>query len=240
MQAKYRIFQRGQVYYSEDRVTGHQASLHTRSRAEADQIISAKNQAAAQPVLNVTMARAYLSASSPEMLTRTWSDVLREIEAGYLNSTPTLKRWRSFMRSEPVESLLEMALLESEGCHLLAAMRHSAAGVSTNVLLRIAHNRAMDLGWLLAPVLPRKLWPKIVYGNKRATTAKEHERILAAESLDDYRLYYELLWVTGGSQTDIADLHRDDIDHEATADKKAATAYQIADAMLKRRKFVEV
>ena len=148
------------------------------------------------------------------MLTRTWFDVMREIEAAYLNSPPTLRRWRTFMRSAPVKALLNLALLQTENTHLLAAMRHTDAGVSTNKLLRILHNRALDLGWLLAPVLPRKLWPQFKYGDRRGITAEEHARILAAEYLDDYRYYYELLWVTGGSQTDIANLHSDDIHHE--------------------------
>lgn len=40
----------------------------------------------------------------------------------------------------------------TEANHLLAVLEHKKAGVSTNVWLRILHNRALDLGWLLAPV----------------------------------------------------------------------------------------
>ena len=199
MLAQYRIFSRRGVYYAEDRSSGHQTSLRTRCRVEANQIIAAKNQAAAQPVLNLTMARAYLTASSPEMMTRTWLDVMKEIETGYADSESSLKRWRKFMRSEPMEALVNVPLLMTENTQLLAAMRHKRAGVSVNKYLRMVHNRALDMGWLLAPVLARKMWPKFRYKNRRAITEDEHRKIVAAEHLTDYRLYYELIWCTGGT-----------------------------------------
>jgi len=215
MLAKYRIFKRRGIYYCEDRTSGHQTSLRTCCRTEANQLLAAKNQAAVQPTLNLTMARAYLTATSPEMMTRTWLDVLKEIEAGYAESPPSLKRWGKFMRSVPVASLLHRPLLETENTHLLAAMRHERAGVGTNKFLRMVHNRALDMGWLLAPVLARRLWPKFHYKDRRAITEAEHRKIVAAEHLIDYQLYYELIWCTGGSQTDIANLHSSNIDYDA-------------------------
>ena len=214
MLAKYRIFKRRGIYYCEDRTSGHQTSLRTSCKTEAQQLLAAKNQAAVLPTLNLTMARAYLTHSSPEMMTRTWLDVMKEIEAGYASSPPSLKRWGKFMRSEPVASLLHRPLLETENTHLFAALRHKRAGVGTNKFLRMVHNRALDLGWLLAPVLARKLWPKFHYKERRAITAEEHAKILAAEHLDDYRLFYDLLWCTGGSQSDIANLQAKNIDWE--------------------------
>ena len=46
---------------------------------------------------------------------------------------------------------------------------------------------------------------------KRAVTREEHERIIAAESNPERRAYYELLWETGCSQTDAANLSQADI-----------------------------
>ena len=60
------------------------------------------------------------------------------------------------------------------------------------------HNRALDMGWLLAPVLHKKLWPKIKYKSRRGITLEEHRKIVAAEYDLDYQLYFELLWETGG------------------------------------------
>lgn len=214
MHAKYRVFKRNGVYYTEDKETRHQISLRTKCRAEAEQIVAAKNQAAAQPVLNLTMARTYLTVSAPEMMTRTWMDVMKEIEAGYATSPPSLKRWRKFMRSEPLKALVNLPLLMTENTQLLAAMRHERAGVGTNKFLRMTHNRALDMGWLLAPVLARRLWPKFQYKERRAITADEHQKLVAAEHLEDYRLYYELLWCTGGAQSDVANLDAKNIEYE--------------------------
>ena len=61
----------GMDYYLEDTATGKQTSLRTQSKSVAVQRLTAKTQAAEQPYLNLTMARAYLSAKSPEMLSRT-------------------------------------------------------------------------------------------------------------------------------------------------------------------------
>ncbi len=76
MQTRFTIFKRGGVYYSEDRQTGQQKSLKTRDEAEAQRIIQAKNDAVSLPQMNLVMAKTYLSAQDPKMITRTWADVL--------------------------------------------------------------------------------------------------------------------------------------------------------------------
>jgi hypothetical protein len=64
-----------------DTRTGQRTSLGTADEDEARQIIHAKNQAARQPLLNLELARAYLSGSDSATARRTWSDVM----AGLLN-----------------------------------------------------------------------------------------------------------------------------------------------------------
>ncbi len=73
MQERYRIFRRaGGNFYTRDKVTGKSESLETADRVVAKQLLSARNQAVAQPQLNRrSMAKAYLSAKSPDLLTRT-------------------------------------------------------------------------------------------------------------------------------------------------------------------------
>lgn len=68
------------------------------------------------------------------------------------------------------------------------------------------------MNWLPWPILPKKRWPKIAYGEKRGITLEEHRRIIARDTDPERRDYYELLWFTGGSQSDIAALHVEDID----------------------------
>ncbi len=70
----------GGNFYARDKTTGRSESLGTSDRTQAKQLLAARNQAAAQPQLNRTMAKAYLSAKSPDLLTRTWADRARYAE----------------------------------------------------------------------------------------------------------------------------------------------------------------
>ena len=103
-------------------------------------------------------------------------------------------------------------LIETSASDFLSVFSHPRAGVSTNVQLRILHNRAFDLEWILKPVLSRRAWPKIRYASRRGITREQHESVLKVTPNKEYRLYFELLWHTGGSQTDIANLTAEDID----------------------------
>ena len=211
MKDRYRLYRRGRgIFYLHDGQTGRQVSLRTKAVAEAKQIALARNQACAQPHLNVSLARAYLSAKTPEFLNRRWCDVMNEMLLGYAGNTRI--RFQKVVNSAPFEILAPLPLLSTESTHFLSVLRHPKAGVSTNVWLRILHNRALNLGWLLAPVLAKAIWPKIKYKSKRGITAEEHRAIVAAEHDPTYRLFYEMLWHTGGSQTDVANLHRRHVD----------------------------
>jgi integrase len=68
------------------------------------------------------------------------------------------------------------------------------------------------MGWLPWPVLPKKQWPKVQYGAKRAITWEEHQRIVEREQNPERRSFYELCWLLGGSQGDLASLRAEDID----------------------------
>jgi integrase len=69
---------------------------------------------------------------------------------------------------------------------------------------------AINLGWLNGRViLAKHCWPRIKSKVKRAITWDEHQRIVAAEKNKERRLYYEMLWEIGSSQTDAAKLTRD-------------------------------
>jgi integrase len=205
------MYQRnGGSFYAKDRKTGQTFSLATSDQREANRLLAAKNQAVEQPCLNVAMAKVYLSAQSPEFLSRTWGQLIELVAQGYQGSTAN--RWRKFAKSAPLKILINLPLYQSEAVHFLAVLDHKKAGVSTNVWLRILHNRALDLGWLLSPVLKKRLWPKVKYKGRRGITAEEHAKVLASENLEDYRQFFRLLWETGGSQSDIVNLTAENID----------------------------
>jgi len=211
MRERYRMYQRnGGSFYAKDRKTGQTFSLATSDQREANRLLAAKNQAVEQPCLNVAMAKVYLSAQSPEFLSRTWGQLIELVAQGYQG--PTAIRWRKFAVSAPLKLLANLPLYQTEAVHFLAVLDHKKAGVSTNVWLRILHNRALDLGWLLSPVLNKRVWPKVKYKTRRAITADEHARVIESERMEDYARFFRLLWETGGSQTDIANLCAEDID----------------------------
>ena len=76
MKNRYVLFRRGKVFYVEDRETKLQKSLATQDLGQARKIVQAKNDATNQPRMNLVMAKTFLAAKDPKMITRTWADVL--------------------------------------------------------------------------------------------------------------------------------------------------------------------
>jgi hypothetical protein len=210
MQDRYWMFQRNGVFYIEDKLNGKQKSLRTRDAVAAKRMLAGKNQATEQPQMNLAMAKVYLSFQSPEMMSRTWDDVMKEMEQAYHG--PTLDRWRTQMKCAAFQGLRKLVLIQTDSSHFLSVLRHPRAGTSTQKWLRIMHNRAMDLGWIMAPVMARRIWPKLRTKRAKAITADQHARLVAAEKDAEFRNYLQMLWEIGGAQTDTARLHRDNVD----------------------------
>ena len=60
MKQRYRIYRRqAGVYYLLDSVTGKRESLNTKDSREATRLLHAKNEAQANPQINLQIARAY-------------------------------------------------------------------------------------------------------------------------------------------------------------------------------------
>jgi integrase len=212
MQDRYWMFTRSNgVYYLQDKYTKRQESLHTKDKIFAKRLLNARNQAAEQTGINIALAKAFLSSKSSDITCRTWLDLMNDMAAGYQG--PTLRRWQTVVKSAPFKLLHKLHLIQTDGSHFMEVLRHPRAGNYTNKALRIMQNRAMDLGWLLCPVLSRRAWPKLIKQPKRGITAAEHEKLIASEKNPEWKLYLQMLWETGGSQTDIANLHSSNIDH---------------------------
>ncbi|MEI9998556.1 MAG: hypothetical protein WDO13_05010 [Verrucomicrobiota bacterium] len=156
------------------------------------------------------MAKAYLSAKSFDLLMRTWADVMEHYSVTGVESTR--KRKATAFRSHPFAHLRGLPLLDTEAAHLLAVLEHERAGNSAHHYLRRLHNYALHLGWLLMPVMADAAWPEVRKRKFIAITEEEHRRIVDRERNVERKLYYEMLWETGGAQTDIASLHADQVD----------------------------
>jgi integrase len=209
MKPRYRIYRRqGGVFYLFDRHTGKRESLETADAAAAQRLLHAKNEAQQQPLINRQIARAYLAVGDPEITRRTWRMVLAEIIK--LKHDATQQRWITAGKDHAFDLIRDLPIFETQADHFLRVLERGR--VATNVFLRRIHNFALDMGWLPWPVLPKKQWPKVEYGAKRAVTCEEHRRIVEREQNPQRRGYYELCWHLGGSQGDIANLSAGDID----------------------------
>jgi len=65
MKTKFNLLRRVGVSYMEDTATGKQTSLRTKGESEARSRLNARNEPYRQPVLNLHIARACLTASDP-------------------------------------------------------------------------------------------------------------------------------------------------------------------------------
>src|SRR5271156_6751770 len=97
MKTRFIMFRRGGVFYAEDTTTRKQTSLRTKDEAEAITLLNAKNESYRQPVLNLQIARAYLTASDPAFNQRTWENVMAQIETHGKDSSR--KRYVRAMKS---------------------------------------------------------------------------------------------------------------------------------------------
>jgi integrase len=210
MKPRFTLFRRGGVYYSQDHTTGQQTSLRTKDAETARLLVHARNEAFRQPMLNLQIARTYLWASDPQMVTRTWQVVMDEM--GKTKQGPTKKRFDTGVRDTAFDLIRKMPLLETQAHHFLQVL--SAGTVSTNMFLVRLHNFALQMNWLPWPILAKKGWPKISFREKRAITWEEHQAILRREENPEKRAYFECCWHLGGAQTDIASLTAENIDWE--------------------------
>lgn len=208
MRARYRMFKRGKTFYWEDSQTGGQGSLHTKDLHLAKKFLHQKNESHEQPALNLALAKAYASAHDPRLASRTWQDVISEMMTH--GKPATQERCLRATEGRAFDAIRNKPLIATTSEDLLNMMR--LGGNSVNHYMRRLHNLAVNLGWLMCPVLARAVWPKAIAKQRRAVTQDEHMKILAVEKSQERLAYYELLWETGCSQMDAANLRAEDID----------------------------
>jgi integrase len=211
MKQRYILYRRKNgKFYAEDTVTKKQESLKTSDKAEALTLLHSKNEAARQPTLNLRIAKAYLTATDSTFATRTWQHVLDEIIRTKTGSNQ--ERWKVMAKSKWFNPIRNQLLIETRAEHLLHVLQ--CGKVAINVFLRRMHNFAIDMNWLPASILPKRQWPPVRFKPKRAVTFEEHQRIIAVEKNRERKLFYQMCWHLGGSQSDVANLYAEDVDWE--------------------------
>jgi len=199
------------VFYLKNKSTGHQTSLKTSDKHEAQRLLQAHNESDRQPGLNLSLARVYLNGADPKLGTRTWQEVMEHIVAR--KKEETKHRWETAIKDPNFDAIRNLSVCETRPEHFDRVLADGK--VSSNVYLRRIHNHALGMEWLLKSVIPRLQWPKPVYKEKRAITAEEHAAIIARELNQERRDFYELLWLTGAAQSDGACLLAEDINWNA-------------------------
>jgi integrase len=208
MKTKYTLFRRNGIYYSQDSATGQQKSLRTRDESEALKLIHASNEAHRQPVLNLQLARAYLTASDPAFVERTWQTVMDQLQARGKDSSR--ERYQNVFKSPAFDALRDKRLMETTADDFLAVFKDGK--VSIVYFLKRLHNFALNLGWIAIPIAAPYLWPKYEPKDRRGITQEEHQTVLAKEQDAEWKLFLELLWETGAAQSDAANFRAEDID----------------------------
>src|SRR5580704_19778154 len=123
MKTKYTLFRRAGVFYTEDTATGKQTSLRTRDETEAQSLLNARNEAMRQPVLNLHLARAYLTASDPAFVERTWQTVMEQLQSR--GKDTSRERYASVFKSPCYDALRHKKLMETTADDFLAVFKTS-------------------------------------------------------------------------------------------------------------------
>lgn len=158
MKNKYRMFRSGKsgYYYWQDNDTGKQGTLGTPDKGEAQRLVNARNESCNTPAtaINLQIARAYLNAADPGLITRTWQEVMEALVA--LKRGTNRMRWDRAIEDRSFERLRALPLIETRSDHFLKVLEDGK--VSSNVYLRRIHNFALAMDWLLKPVIPQRSW----------------------------------------------------------------------------------
>ncbi len=213
MKNRYRIYIRGKhsggkVWWIQDNQTKHRRSLQTKDKAEAKGLLDEENKPHHFAGYHAQIARVHLQVSDPKALTRTWQEVMDSIIRKKTGSTKD--RWERAAKSKSFDTIRNLKVSNTKADDFERVL--DGCNVSTNTYLRRLHNYALDMSWLLAPVIAKRAWPKVKYGDQRAITLEEHQQIVKCEKNLERRTYYELCWWVGGSQSDTANLKAENID----------------------------
>ena len=112
MKQRFWLFKRGNVYYVQDSETGKQQSLDVTDKLEAQRLRAAKEEAIGQKTLNLAVGRAYLAASDPSLVTRTWNMVMEKLCARAKKDTSRERNVRE-MASRPFDFIRRKKLIET-------------------------------------------------------------------------------------------------------------------------------
>jgi hypothetical protein len=88
------------------------------------------------------------------------------------------------------------------------------------------------MGWLLAPVIPKKAWPKFKVMDRRASPKPSTNVSSLATDNPEEQTYCELFWESDSSQTDIVQMDQGRVDWDLTLEWIAAPCQSVSQKIL--------
>ena len=183
---RYRMFKSGKTggYFQYDKQTKRQTSLHTKDRESAVRLINAANEKERTPMVNRQIGLIYLASTDPDVMSRTWSDVITSYRESRKLSGSSLDRLTRAGQAKGIAPLLNRKIIDTKPQEFLQCL--NSGGVSLNIFLRRWHNHALEMDWLPKRVLPNTLWPKVRRKIKRAITLAEHQVLKAHNENEEW------------------------------------------------------
>ena len=124
MKNKYRMFRSGKsgYFYWQDNDTGKQGTFGTFDKGEAKRLLNAKNESCCTPAtaINLQIARAYLNAADPKLVSRTWQEVMAALVV--LKRGSNQQRWERAIEDRSFNPLRQLALIETRSDHFLKVL----------------------------------------------------------------------------------------------------------------------
>src|SRR5438105_14302807 len=97
------------------------SSLDTTDKQTAERLLKARREAEQQPQIKLQIARTYLMASDPTMVTRTWNEVVHSITE--TKTGETQRRWKVAARDTAFDLIRNKPLVETRAEHFLAVLK---------------------------------------------------------------------------------------------------------------------
>jgi integrase len=123
------------------------------------------------------------------------------------------ERYKTVFKSASFDALRHKKLLETTADDFFAVFKDGK--VSIVYFLKRLHNFALSLGWIALPVVAPCLWPKYEAKDRRGITRDEQEAIITREKKAEWMVFLDLVWETGASQSDAADMTAEDVDWQS-------------------------
>lgn len=204
----YRLWNRKGVWYACNRQTAKPQSLQTRNESEAHERLNVLNRGAVGRQEARAKMGFWAKMAGYDHTDKTWQDAMDSC-AGRSHLDPaTSKRLASCFRSKRFDKLRIKRICETLPDDLDELLACGKPSIVKN--LRTLHTEAVRRRLLYSPLIHPRQVRVMRLKDPRATTIEEHQRIMDRAKTEERRLYYQLLWHTGASQSDCANFRAED------------------------------